>query len=290
VAIRNPLVEPAPSTALSTWTRQAATGRKGLPPEIKFLDDGGISADALRFCAEYASSVNVTAEAPLISEGFVAEGVYYSRLAVHLGAFYLENDIRFSVHVEPILAMAARAALLAPNDLNLRAAFAPRGEALRELVLRVESGRLSADAFAICAPQQFDAALRARFSREFVEQAAEGLARRDRHLSAVSGPTVAQVVVLLGLVFAAVVLAWILPSVALLTLQSTLWLLFLLSIGLRAVATGAGRPEARIADLADESLPIYSVIVPLHREAEIIPQLLAALGALDYPVLCGKHT
>ena len=267
-----------------------AIGRIALPPEIKFLDDGKVSRDALKFCAEYAVSVNVTAEAALISEGFVGESDYYKRLASHLGALYLEGDIRFSARVEPFLAMAAHVALLAPNDLNLRAAFSPRGAALRELVLRVESGRLSADAFAICAPRRFDAALRSRFEREFVEQAAEGLARRDRDLSALGGPRSGQMFVLFGLALAVVVLAWILPSAASLGLQGALWLLFVLSIGLRTVATGAGRTEARVADLDDESLPVYSIIVPLHREAALVPQLLAALSAIDYPALGSKLT
>ena len=35
--------------------------------------------------------------------------------------------------------------------------------------------------------------------------------------------------------------------------------------------------------LRDQDLPTYSVLVPLYHEAEIIPDLLAALRAIDYP-------
>jgi hypothetical protein len=56
---------------------------------------------------------------------------------------------------------------------------------------------------------------------------------------------------------------------------------------LRAAAalTGAGigfSPPA--ASLVDIDLPVYTLLVPLHREARVVPRLLPALCALDYPV------
>ncbi|WEK03505.1 MAG: glycosyltransferase family 2 protein [Candidatus Devosia phytovorans] len=33
----------------------------------------------------------------------------------------------------------------------------------------------------------------------------------------------------------------------------------------------------------DEELPVYSILIPLHDEAEMVPQLFAAMQALDYP-------
>ncbi len=40
---------------------------------------------------------------------------------------------------------------------------------------------------------------------------------------------------------------------------------------------------ARAQPQADENLPVYTVLVPLFREAEILPGLIAALRALNYP-------
>jgi hypothetical protein len=55
---------------------------------------------------------------------------------------------------------------------------------------------------------------------------------------------------------------------------------------LRAAAAIAGvgggfAPPA--ASLVDADLPVYTVLVPLHREARVVPRLLPALLALDYP-------
>ena len=37
--------------------------------------------------------------------------------------------------------------------------------------------------------------------------------------------------------------------------------------------------------LADSGLPAYSVLVPLYRESDVVPALVRALSALDYPEL-----
>ena len=41
--------------------------------------------------------------------------------------------------------------------------------------------------------------------------------------------------------------------------------------------------EEEIAALDDRDLPIYTVLVPLYREAEVLPTLVRAIDALDYP-------
>lgn len=54
------------------------------------------------------------------------------------------------------------------------------------------------------------------------------------------------------------------------------WLLFLR----RAPSTPATSPQAAIADA---ELPLYSVLIPLYKEDRIIPHLINAIEALDYP-------
>ena len=50
-----------------------------------------------------------------------------------------------------------------------------------------------------------------------------------------------------------------------------------------AFAGVAGGFEPPAHPLADVDLPVYTVLVPLHREARVVPRLLPALCALDYP-------
>jgi cellulose synthase/poly-beta-1,6-N-acetylglucosamine synthase-like glycosyltransferase len=61
---------------------------------------------------------------------------------------------------------------------------------------------------------------------------------------------------------------------------------FLASIWLRLFAGAASTASVREPYrpvVEDRWLPVYSVVVALHREARVVPQLIAALDAIDYP-------
>lgn len=83
-----------------------------------------------------------------------------------------------------------------------------------------------------------------------------------------------------GQVFAA-------PDVAHMTLLLMLTLAFLPVVVLRLAITALGLfPAGRSADphrIPDADLPVYSVLVPMFQEGAVLPDLVAALSALDYP-------
>jgi len=73
-------------------------------------------------------------------------------------------------------------------------------------------------------------------------------------------------------------------------LSAMLSLVFLVTVLLRLIAAVqlAGRAwlfgrRAAPPGVADADLPRYTILVPLFREAEVLPQLVANLRALDYP-------
>lgn len=123
--------------------------------------------------------------------------------------------------------------------------------------------------------------------RALIEAHAAGLARgacralldRDPHLSAVGTPRPSQLVLVsLGIG------AWIVASFDLYTPVVVVWTLFFLGVGLfRAwIAEGLPTPETR-PPVAEADLPSFAVLVPVYREAAVIPDLVAALLRLDYP-------
>lgn len=58
--------------------------------------------------------------------------------------------------------------------------------------------------------------------------------------------------------------------------------LFACAIAVRLVAAGSlSRPMSRLA--APQIFPVYTILCPLHREANIVPDLVQALGRIDYP-------
>jgi len=57
--------------------------------------------------------------------------------------------------------------------------------------------------------------------------------------------------------------------------------LYLLTIG--RTAQRDGQRQAEMALLADEQLPLYTVLIPIFKEEAVVSQLMTALAALDYP-------
>lgn len=130
------------------------------------------------------------------------------------------------------------------------------------------------------------------FRDEFAEQAANGLYHEDPGLSArrvlSRGQQVALVVIVLLLVASFVL--WPLPTViGVIAVASAVFLastLFKFSVALHGSRYDLVErvDAAAIAALDDDELPIYTVLVPVFREARIVGRLVENLGRLDYPV------
>jgi glycosyltransferase XagB len=129
------------------------------------------------------------------------------------------------------------------------------------------------------------------FADEMLEEAALGLWRRDRDRSAYQvlnrSQRIAIVVILAGLV-AALVLA---PIGTAVVLSATAGVGFLVSVvfkfvtcmvGSRYEAVDSVTPE-EIAALDDTELPLYTILVPVYHEANVVGLLMDNLGRLDYP-------
>jgi hypothetical protein len=67
-------------------------------------------------------------------------------------------------------------------------------------------------------------------------------------------------------------------------------ILRLLLFAASSMGSGAGTRVTReqIASLVDADLPVYSILVPLYREAHMVARIVAALRNLDYPGLMAQ--
>ncbi len=134
------------------------------------------------------------------------------------------------------------------------------------------------------AADEVRSAILAAHGEALKQEAVEGLARRLPELSARQVLTPPQIVIFsLGAVLL-LAAAWAWPLALLHGATALLALAFVLA-GLFRVALawiGAGGP-ASDASLPRHGLPVYSILVPLYREAAVLPRLARALRALDYP-------
>ncbi|MEI9886779.1 MAG: glycosyltransferase [Rhizomicrobium sp.] len=115
------------------------------------------------------------------------------------------------------------------------------------------------------------------------DEAAHGLMRRMPALSAhrvITPPQIAAFV-LLGMVLIAASVAW--PYAAWRALVEFTTLAFLAGTFFRAALAALGGRK-RVEQKAEAGeLPLYTILVPLYREANVLPRLARALLALDYP-------
>lgn len=122
-----------------------------------------------------------------------------------------------------------------------------------------------------------------------LEEAVHGLALRSPEFSASSGLWGWQKGVLasLAIIFCAGTL--LAAETAFVALRVLLAVTFLFVVALRAVALWhffsppISERATHTPRLKDENLPIYTVLVPLFGEAAIVPDLICALRAIDYP-------
>ncbi len=139
---------------------------------------------------------------------------------------------------------------------------------------------------AICPPKKFSALVREAGRRALADDAAYALSRAEPRLSACA-PQLRWsnfffIIVCIGLI-AGVMAVWrnVFDIVSLI-LSS----LFYGGIYVRLCATVASSPDPsapQTRPLRDADLPTYTIIAPMHREAAVAAQFVAALRALDYP-------
>lgn len=133
--------------------------------------------------------------------------------------------------------------------------------------------------------------LTATFKPEYAAQAADGLYESNPALSARYVLSTSQKVI--GIVAVVIVIAcaiaWPLTTLmsligvaSVIFLASTMFKFFVALRGSRYDLVARVRPD-EIAALRDDELPMYTVLVPVFREARIVGRLVENLGRLDYP-------
>ena len=256
----------------------------GLPPELAFLVAGGVATDLLRIAARAAASAGVTGEVALFARGFADER-YMRLLALHLGVPYLERPLPLAPPVQAAGCIPSGHAPLAPNPLNLGSVMAPRGEALRDLLLR-HADVPGPYTFALTTTRRFEALVRRHDAAGLCERSACGLAAWDATLSAQGGASFRQAATVAVTLLGSAALVALAPGVGWMLVALSLFVVFAAAVLHRLVVVAAGAvpaPAPAAARAPDVALPVYTVVVPLFREARMLEQVVRNLDALDYP-------
>jgi cellulose synthase/poly-beta-1,6-N-acetylglucosamine synthase-like glycosyltransferase len=253
-----------------------------LPPDLAFLTRHGVPTARLLEGARLACAWGVTGAEAALASGMVGPEAFYRALALELGLPFLEPG--FGVHAlarypEAILSGIAPLAEAEPASYVL----APRQETIPGLLER--RGKL-VTGLAVTTPDALrDAVFRAK-GDVIARRAAEQLARDRPEHSFHTGLSWRQTGVIVALLSLVGLAGFVAGRPALLGLVLLFGCPFMALAAIKIAATleraPLGMPRGIPRD-PDATLPVYTILVPLHRERRILEQLRAALVALDYP-------
>ncbi len=143
----------------------------------------------------------------------------------------------------------------------------------------------------ICTEEDFEAALESLYRDLYLERSSTELAVRSPEESAARVVTRSQTVTFAAAGVVAIALLWRAPvvlGVGLAAICTLLYAAFSFYRGYliyRSLSHDLEIPvgDDELAALDDVDLPVYTVLVPLYREAAVLPALVAGLARLDYP-------
>lgn len=129
------------------------------------------------------------------------------------------------------------------------------------------------------------------FRDSMVDDAVMGNDQRNPEQSARRVFTVPQIRVIAAILIGFAVWGFLDLRAMLVTFVAILQLFFLGSVAFKVVLSVAGAKNEvsqpvsaeEIAALRDEDLPVYTVLVPVFREPEVVGQLIGGLKGIDYP-------
>ena len=256
--------------------------------EIAFL--AGMDHETLRRVTARARNNQTAPQDELTAAGLLNAEHYVSALATELGAAYNDAAALPGTAIITSQGGVAGAAQLGMiryrgQDGTCGVAVTPRGTLVQRLLRAVGENPAYASHLTLMPPQAFLDAILAATGHLLAGTSARTVDQTMPGLSAREGMARWQAWVLaLGLatLAGAAAVAPQVTAVALLVLFSVFFM-GVASMRLLVVLLAPAQPTARTETLPDADLPVYSVLVPLYREANVVPRLIAALNALDYP-------
>ena len=274
----------APETGGRTKTRRR---KSTWPPEIAFLARHGLQPAILNRAVALSKRNGTNARDELFALPRFLKLTYWRLLARELGMYFV-TDIR-SLRPDKAIPAPKLDAVARPTMAQVRMKerklmlAAPEPDQLPSLVKLLRNDPRARQRLAIAPPEIIRQALLAGREGARVKSAINQLSEASPDHSARNVPrrrTIFGVTLYMLMAIVALVLA---PRPTWIAIDLLLALYFLHGIGWKLAAALHRRRPPKSRRVAEAALPTYSVLVPLYREANIVPDLVRALMRLNYP-------
>lgn len=256
--------------------------------EAKGQAQVGLGDDALVSRAwQNATATGTTLDHYLILNSLVDADTLYEALARVLGLPFIRDEFTVPDGLDGLsLLKSGHCPLTDHSSGGVAYIIAPTGPIFEGLLRAKSQGiRIFEDAkVVVTTPQNFSKSVDRRYGSNLAHYANCRMAAVAPWLSAenrfgrMSMVSVVALLLLFGLAVLAMPEAWNLVAFGIMLFPS------LPSVQLKALAmiASAGSERAYIP-ISDRDLPTYSVLVPIYREARIVPRLIERLNRIDYP-------
>jgi glycosyltransferase XagB len=264
------------------------------PSDYEFLVGPHLDAATLRTAITRALDSGLMPHDILISEGWIGEETYVTSLGSALGLLVYNWDfvlpsasaLRQQDVPSDLAGLGVRVIAHGQWTFMVRAtATTPRG-----ILDLIADPRLSTWHLALAPSSSLDAHLEVSERANRLDEATDGLKRLTPGLSAAHPATGPQRFALWSVLIALIFGLALAPNTTLAVTSLALGVPFILVtimrlLTLRHTWRRKRSPTRRRASqrIPDGALPSYSVLVPLFREAAVLPDLISALSRLDYP-------
>jgi glycosyltransferase XagB len=286
--------EPIPASILARLRHAGQRAGARFPPlpdhPYAFLVGVAVDRATLERAEDEARRCGAATHDILLAAGWVSEADYAAALAGWLGVPWVswEGALDLAgVQLAPGMAAGLPARINGQPCHVLSATGSPPDA----LMLQVAALRARGLAPALAPRSVVETALERLGRQVRIEHAVRGLLRERPSSSARTRAAAwqpAAVALLIGLAIGGLL---VLPGATLAAMTALMAVPFLCVTLLRLAAlretvsggSRAGRRGRNAGRLPDAQLPLYTVLVPLFREVKVLPGLVAALRALDYP-------
>jgi cellulose synthase/poly-beta-1,6-N-acetylglucosamine synthase-like glycosyltransferase len=274
----------ADSPSINPGTSDESTRRHRELDCIRHL----LPADVLAAAQERATVIGTGADRVLIASGAIDEETYLRALAFSLGIAFEPLDAipraQCPLADERLISSATAGLLPLTSDDGLAIVVAPRGTAARRIIQLIKNSPAFAPNFRLTSAERFDRFVVRHADKALAARASELLKHDWPLLSAASETRLGGIVAMASIATLPIAAYLFTPVVTVAALEVLLATVFLAWLALRlAGAFIKRRAPDRSAGLADEALPVYTIISALYREAASVEGLLRAIERFDYP-------
>ena len=255
---------------------------------------GRITLSQLNNALALARSSNIRLGRALVHRGYISEAELYT---------FLAHQARLPLFDLSSATLSEKAAHLLDPEEERREGLLPLAFSDDQIYLAMvdplnESGKGSVERALgkkvtpiLVSENDFDLAMERLYREEYLDKSTSELLKRAPQDSAFHVFSSGQVIALIT--FLAVSIAWLAWDYVsyLVVTNSLISIFYLLFSGYKAIMISnaissdleVDVTDDDVAALKDRDLPIYTILVPVYKEAQVLPKLLKRLGEMDYP-------